>query len=122
MRFNISFSTDSKEVGPIIPTKVLNTDECGIAAVGVSFLKKLAYRPKGQGFAVTTGISHVIFLQSKAHRQNRPARATEADFDIYLTDGRVIEVHSFDRDTIAAALAYAPVKDIRSRFRAQRGL
>lgn len=121
MRFNMSFDSGSKEVGPIVPTKVLNTDECGIAAVGVSFLGKLAYRPQGRGFAVTTGISHVIFLQSQSHSQNRRARDTEADFDIYLTDGRVIEVHSFDRNTIEAALEYAPVKDVRAVFRRARG-
>jgi hypothetical protein len=121
MRFNLSFSSESKEVGPIIPTKVLNTDECGIAAVGVSFFGKLAYRPVGHGFAVTTGISHVYILQSTNHNQNRRARSVEADFDIYLTDGRVIEVHSFDRATIQAALAYAPVKDVRAKFRRMRG-
>ena len=121
MRCNMSFDSGSKEIGPIIPTKVLNTDECGIAAVGVSFLGKLAYRPQGRGFAVTSGIDHVIFLQSQSHNQNRRSRATEADFDIYLTDDRVIEVHSFDRATIEAALVCAPTKDVRAQFRAQRG-
>ncbi len=120
MRFGFSFGSDSRDVGPIIPTHVLNTDECGVVAVG-TFFGKLAYREGGRWFASTEGISYVIFLQSKNHNQNRLARNTEADFDIYLKDGRVIEVHSFDRATIQAALVYAPVKDVRAKFRQMRG-
>jgi hypothetical protein len=120
MRFNIGFASNSLNLGPIVPTHVLNPEECGIVAVGTT-LGKLSYRPRGKGFACMSGISHVIFLRSTSHRQNRRARSTEADFDIYLTDGRVIEVHSFDRATIRAALEYAPTKDVRARFRSQRG-
>jgi hypothetical protein len=120
MRFGIGFTSDSKEVGPIIPTHVLNVDECNVVAVGANF-GKLVYRERGRWFATASNIHHVIFLQSSNHSQNRLARSTEADFDIYLTDGRVIEVHSFDRDTIQAALVYAPVKDVRAKFRRMRG-
>lgn len=120
MRFGFSFGSDSKEVGPIIPTHVLNSDECDVVAVG-TFFGKLAYRERGRWFAATEGIHHTLFLHSSNHNQNRTARNTEADFDIYLKDGRVIEVHSFDRATIQAALAYAPVKDVRAKFRQMRG-
>ena len=120
MRFGFSFGNDSREVGPIIPTHVLNTNECDVVAVGANF-GKLVYRERGSWFATASNIHQVIFLQSKSHRQNRTARNTEADFDLYLTDGRVVEVHSFDRPTIEAALAYAPVKDVRAALRRARG-
>lgn len=121
MRFWVDGSSSPSQVGPIIPTHVLNSAECGVVAVG-TFLGKLAYREKGRWFAATEGIHYTAFLRSTNHKQNRLARNTEADFDIYLKDGRVIEVHSFDRATIQAALAYAPVKDIRAKSRQMRGL
>jgi hypothetical protein len=120
MGTGINFKSESKDIGPIIPTHVLNTDECNVVAVGANF-GNLAYRERGRWFATTSNIHHVIFLRSIKHNQNRLIRSTEADFDIYLTDGRVIEVHSFDRATIQAALVYAPVKDVRAKFRRMRG-
>jgi hypothetical protein len=121
MKFWVGGSNSSLETGPLMANKVLNQKECGIVAVG-TFGGKLVYRERNRGLATSQGIHHTLILQSKQHKELRYARSVEADFDIYLTDGRVIEVHSFDRATIQAAVTLAPTKDVRARFRAQRGV
>lgn len=121
MKFWVGGSKSSLKVGPILANKVLNTHECGVAAVG-TFAGNLVYREQNHGFATSRGIHHVLILRSRVHKELRHARSVEADFDIYLNDGRVIEVQSFDRATIQAAVNLAPAKDIRARFRAQRGV
>jgi len=114
------FSSEGTQHGPLIATRVLNKDECGVAAVGTTFLGKLCYRELFKGFP-TDRIKYVIFLSSVHHKENRPARSVEAEFDIYTEDGRVIEVHSFDRKIIEAAVKLAPTKDVRAKYRQGRG-
>lgn len=113
-------SGNPTRLDPLVRTRVLNVSECGVSAVGVTiFGKRLCYRRTNSLFAQET-IDHVFFLQSKVDKSYRHQFMVEADFDIYTTDGQVIEVHTCDRSVIEAALAYAPKMDIRSRFRAAR--
>lgn len=114
------FGSNDSQPGPLIATRILNKDECGVAAVGVTFLGKLCYRDLFKGFP-TDKIKYVAFLSSTHHKDNRPSRSVEAEFDIYTEDGRVIEVHSFDRKVIQAAVNLAPTKDVRAKYRRMRG-
>lgn len=108
---------------PLILTKVLNKQECHVSAVGVQpFSKKLCYRERGSWKPTEIGISHILFLSGTVHKEITPPNNYQAEFDIYLEDGRVIEVSSYDRHVIEAALPYAPQKDIRSSFRHNRGI
>ena len=88
------FGAPEKENGPFDHTRVLNTKECGVAGVGITLGGKLSYRECYKVFGTSQGIEKVIFIQSVVHRRRKPEFACEADFDIYLEDGRVIEVNS----------------------------
>ena len=104
---------------PIVRTRVLNPQECGVAAVGTTFMGRLCFRNKG-ALRPVEDISHVLFIQSKVIKGMPVKQSCVADFDIYTTDGRVIEVNTCERSIIAAAVAYAPVVDKRAAFRAAR--
>lgn len=112
----------SKEEGPFMETHVLNTDECNVAGVGVNPISgNLFYRERFHAFGTSKGIDKVLFLTSKVHRRRKASSACEADFDIYLEDGRVIEVNSCCRSIIEAALKHAPTQDVRAKYRQARG-
>lgn len=115
------FETKEPQKSPWIETEILNTWECGVAAVGITLTGKLCYRRSGALFPQTT-IDKVIFLQSKTRKGYKFNNSVTAEFDIYTTDDRVIEVSSCDRKVIEAALAFAPVYDIRASYRAARGV
>lgn len=117
----ISIDTGHKDPGPLNETRILNTDECGIAGVGVNIFGELFYRKSWHLLGSSAGIQKVIFLRSHTHRNRVSSSACEADFDIYLEDGRVIEVNTCNRSIIQAALAYAPKKDVRDSSRKARG-
>ena len=120
---HLSLRTHDYEQGPLVMTKVLNKRECLINSVGVSLFKQeLGYVEKGAWFYKTTGISRVLILSGKAHKEYCPPNNYQVEMDIYLTDGRVIEVSTCDRRVIEAALKYAPQKDVRASFRASRGI
>ena len=118
MRFSID--TSPKKNGPIIMTHILNKRECGVSSVGVTFLGQLCFNGCWQLFH-STDIDHVIFLRSSTRKEYVARCAVDADFDIYTGDGRVIEVHSCDRNLIKTALKYTQQPDIRAKYRAQRG-
>ena len=91
---NFRISSSQKESGPFNQTTVLNKDECGVAGVGANIFGKLFYRESWCLWGISTGIQKVIFLRSQNHRRREASSACEADFDIYLEDGRVIEVNT----------------------------
>ena len=110
-----------KDPGPLVETRVLNTDECGIAGVGADLFGNLFYRRCWCLRGSSHGIAKVVFLSSKTYRNREYRSACEADFDIYLTDGTVIEVNTCNRSIIEAAVKYAPRKDVRDASRRARG-
>lgn len=110
-----------KKRGPIIRTVVLNKEECGVAAVGLTLFGELCFRYKWHGFA-STAVDRVVFYQSSVDRSMEDRFQVSADFDIFTLDGEVIEVRTCDRKIIEAAIRYAPVVDIRAKARALRGL
>lgn len=110
-----------KDPGPLIETRILNTDECGVAGVGANIFGNLFYRRSWHLRGSSYGIEKVIFLHSVNHRGRTYNSACEADFDIYLEDGTVIEVHTCNRRIIQAALKHAPRKDVRDDSRRARG-
>jgi hypothetical protein len=118
---HIFIDTGVRQQGPIVRTRVLNKEECGVSAVGVTFTGRLCFRRKGALFPVEE-IDHVYFIRSSTNRHMEDSCQVAADFDVHTTSGEVIEVHSCDRKVIEAALQYAPVVDIRKRSRAARGL
>ena len=111
----------SKDPGPLTETRILNTDECGVAGIGVNLSGELFYRESWHLGGHTKGIQKVLVLKSQMHRNRMPSSACECDFDIYLDDGRVIEVNTCCRRIIEAALQYAPRKDVRAASRRARG-
>lgn len=117
----IRIGYDDKDPGPLVETRILNTDECGIAGVGVSIFGNLFYRKSWSLAGTSEGIQKVLFLSSRVYRRRAPRNACEAELDIYLEDGRVIEVSTCDRRIIEAALKYAPVKNVRDASRRARG-
>lgn len=117
---HLSIRSQSYEPAPIVMTRILNKRECGVAYVSTIF-GKLCYREAGHGFSRTDGISHVFMLASQVLRDVKPPNNLLVDFDVYLQDGRVVEVQTCHRATIEAALMYAPKKDVRAKFRAARG-
>lgn len=110
-----------KDPGPFVETRILNTDECCVAGVGADICGNLFYRECWCLLGTSAGIRKVIFLSSKTHRGRTVNSACEADFDIYLDDGRVIEVNTCNRRIIEAATKYAPRKDVRAASRRARG-
>lgn len=121
MRFGIINTPECK--GPIVRTHVLNRSECNVESVGVvPFSGQLVYTNWHSWSSTKQGVSHVVFIQSRTLKNRCYATSVEADFDIYLTDGRVIEVQSCDRRVIEAAMKYAPVNDPRDKFRRSRGV
>ena len=121
MKMIFRLGTAEKENGPLEHTRVLNKEECGVSGVGTTLGGNLFYRASGKVFGTSQGIEKVIFIQSSVNRRRKPEFACEADFDIYLTDGRVIEVNSCYKAIIEAALKLAPTRDVRARYRAMRG-
>lgn len=119
MRF--STTPTPQDRGPLIQTRVLNVAECNVNLVGATS-RHLVYTERRKLFSTATGISKVIFIQSQVHKGRISSAAVEADFDIYLEDGRVIEVNSCDKRVIEAAYKYAPQKNPRVRYREARGL
>lgn len=120
--FRGMFRTYDYQIGPLVLTKVLNTDECNVAAVGVTmFNHRLCYRERGKWSPTEIGITRVLMLSGTWHKELCPPNNYQAEFDIYLADGRVIEVSTYQRSVIEAALVYAPKKDVRGAFRANRG-
>ena len=117
----LRFGAPEKEDGPLEHTRVLNKAECGVAGVGVTLGGKLFYRESWKMFGTSQGIEKVVFIQSMVNRRRKPEYACEADFDIYLEDGRIVEVTSCYKTIIEAALKLAPVRDVRARHRAMRG-
>ena len=113
--------TVEKENGPFEHTRVLNKEECCVSAVGITLGGNLSYRECYKVFGTSQGIEKVVFIQSVVHRRRKPEYACEADFDIYLEDGRVIEVNSCYRPIVEAALKLAPKRDVRARYKAMRG-
>ena len=111
----------AKDPGPFVETRILNTDECGIASVGADLCGNLFYRRSWCLRGSSYGIAKVIFLRSKNYRGREWRSACEADFDIYLEDGTVIEVNTCNRRIIEAATKYAPRKDVRAAYRRARG-
>lgn len=117
----VKFDSGSRDPGPLVETRILNTDECGVAGVGATLGGNLFYREAWRLKGTSAGIKEVRFLQSTTHRNRQPNSACEADFDIYLEDGRVIEVNTCARRIIEAAIKLAPKKDVRAPFRRMRG-
>ena len=117
----VKFGNSPKDPGPFIETRILNTDECHVAGIGVNIWGNLFYRECWRLIGVSEGIQKVIFLRSKTYRGREASSACGADFDIYLDDGRVIEVNTCSRRIIEAAMKYAPRKDVREASRRTRG-
>lgn len=98
---------------------ILNPQECHVWSVEVTLDGRLCYRPDGHFFR-RFDIDHVIIINSSKDRNMHKNFAVQADFDIYTTDGRVIEVSTCARPLLEAALRYVPVEDPRARYRAAR--
>lgn len=115
------FEQHPQSVGPIVPTRVLNKQDCGVAEVFVSWTGGIAYR---ECFKLSShkDIAKVV-VRNSSHDKGKIYRwAVDAEMAIYLNDGRVVEVHTDDRRLIQAALKYAPKKSTQASCRRKRGI
>lgn len=101
--------------------QILNEEECGVWSVEITFGGRLFYRNKGS-MKRSYDIEYVRFIDSYTDRTFAPEWAVHADFDIVTTDGRVIEVATWHRKIIEAALRLTPQPDPRAGVRAARRL
>ena len=94
----------SKALPPSTELKqILNEDECKVWSVEITFGGRLYYRNKGS-FRRSYEIAEVRFIDSYVDKSFAPEWSVHADFDIVTTDGRVIEVATWHRKIIEAAL------------------
>lgn len=101
--------------------QILNEDECGVWSVEITFGGRLYYRNKGS-FRRSFEIAEVRFIDSYTDKTFAPEWSVHADFDIITTDGRVIEVATWHRKIIEAALRLTVKPDPRAGVRAARRL
>jgi hypothetical protein len=101
--------------------QILNEDECQVWSVEITFGGRLFYRNKGS-LKRSYEIAEVRFINSYVDKTFAPEWSVHADFDIITTDGRVIEVATWHRKIIEAALRLTVKPDPRAGVRAARRL
>lgn len=99
--------------------QILNEDECQVWSVGITFGGRLYYRNKGR-LKRSYAITEVRFIDSYTDKTFAPEWSVHADFDIITTDGRVIEVATWHRKIIEAALQLVVKPNYRAGVRAAR--
>ena len=98
--------------------EILNPDECRVDSVEIYF-GKLYYVNRGS-LRRRSDVEKVLFIDSYTDKTNAPGFQVHADFDVYLKDGRVIEVATWVEKIIEVALKYAPRTDPRAGLREAR--
>lgn len=98
--------------------KILNEDECGVDSVEIYFGK--LYYVNRCSIRRRSDVEKVEFIDSYVDKTNARGFQVHADFDVYLKDGRVIEVSTWVEKIIKVALKYAPASDPRAGLREAR--
>lgn len=89
----------------------------------VVVIKDASVDPKGTFRGMTNGIIGAIvagvigIMVVSAFSQVK----WNVDFDIYLTDGRVLEINTTSEKLVRALMEYVPKDDPRAKYRKERG-
>lgn len=104
------------------PVKVHNTEECGITHVEHTIDRKLRVIEKGHLFRSKARVSKVVIISSQNHKERFARQSMDVEADLYLDDGRVVEMYTCDTELIQALLNYVQVPDPRDPHRGSRGV
>lgn len=99
---------------------ILNPDECRVWSVELTLTGKLFYRKNGS-LKRHYDIAEIRFISTQRYKDYAPEWSVQADFDIITSEGKVIEVSTWHRKIIEAALNYVSRPDPRAALRAARG-
>lgn len=122
------FISDYKEPTKMPPLgelhRILNKEECGVSRIAVSNRTgKLVYKNKGDGlFTWHDDVVDVKFFRVEKHPEMCKEFNYLYDFDMILSDGRVIEVRTWVKSCVASALKTAKPYDPREGRRTPRGV
>lgn len=118
-------STDRKAAPKVYwgkPVKIHNTEECGITHVEHTIDRKLRVVEKGHLFRSKARVAKVIIISSQKHKERFTRQSLDVEADLYLEDGRVVEMYTCDSELIQTLLNYVRVADPRALFRRSRGI
>lgn len=121
-----AFISTNRKAAPKVywgkPVKVHNTEECGITHVEHTIDRKLRVVEKGHFFRSKARVSKVIIISSQKHKERFTRQSVDVEADLYLEDGRVVEMYTCDSELIQTLLKYVQVADPRTPYRALRGI
>ncbi len=98
--------------------EILNADECGVDGIEIYFGK--LYYVNRCSLRRRSDIEKGECIDSYVDKSYAPGFQVHADFDVYLKDGRVVEVSTWMEKIIEVALKYAPAADPRAAVREAR--
>lgn len=103
-------------------TYVYNSDSCGVTFVRHTLSGELRVQENNSLFDSKARVSTVRIIGSEKLKGYRQSTPMWVDADLYLEDGRIVEIQTCNRHTIEALLNYVPIVDPRARRRVTRGI